>query len=207
MSEKESLSSFEVESVDGVRNRYEQWSASYENDVRGWGYTLPEDLADRLVRSYAGGLVLDAGCGTGLVGHALVDRGISVTDLVGVDLSPSTLDLAAGTGSYRALVRGDLNRQLPFRDETFGAVACGGVLTYLPDTEATLREFLRVCFAGAVIVVSQRTDRWAERGDDKVMARLRADGVDVQVHDPLPYLPDLAEYGTAIEVIFVTLRR
>ena len=54
----------------------------------GWGYCMPEAIADALVKH--GGLgvqdsVLDLGCGNGLCGQALHNRGLE--DLNGIDFS------------------------------------------------------------------------------------------------------------------------
>lgn len=189
-----------------VVSRYDGWAGDYESDVRSWGYTLPEDIADRAVRHTEGGRLLDAGCGTGLIGHAVRERSFA-GHLVGLDVSLASLRLAADAGVYDAVSQGDLRQRLPFADESFDTVVCGGVLTYVPDTESTLREFLRVVVLDGAVVFSQRTDLWAERECDAVIQALRDDGVAVAVEAPVPYLPDLAEYGTAIEVIFVTLFR
>lgn len=194
------------ETAGEVVSRYDGWAGDYEQDVRGWGYTLPEDIAERAARHVEGGRLLDAGCGTGLIGHALRNQSFP-GHLVGIDVSLASLQLAADAGIYDGVSQGDLQQQLPFADESFEAVVCGGVLTYVPDTERTIREFLRVVVSGGAVVFSQRTDLWAERNCDSVIEALRDDAIAAAVEAPVPYLPDLAEYGTAIEVIFVTLFR
>jgi len=56
------------------------------------------------------GEILDAGCGTGLVGVALAERGARSID--GVDLSPGMIAKAKETGVYRRLAPADLSRPL-----------------------------------------------------------------------------------------------
>lgn len=199
------------ESSHEVVGRYDSWVSDYENDVRSWGYTLPEQLAERLVaasndrppgRSHR---LLDAGCGTGLVGRALVNAGF-VGDIIGIDISQQSMRAAAADETYAALAASSISDGLPFAPASFDAVVCGGVLTYVPDTEAALREFLRLLTFDGVAVVSQRTDLWAGRGCDDVVQRLRGSGATVEVAAPQPYLPGLDDYGTDIEVVLVTLR-
>ena len=63
-------------------------ASDYEESMFGWGYCMPEAIADALVRH--GGLqmeasILDLGCGNGLCGQALYNRGIK--DINGIDFS------------------------------------------------------------------------------------------------------------------------
>ena len=188
-----------------IVGRYDEWALEYEADVRSWGYTLPEDIAALVMAQAPVGRILDAGCGTGLIGHALRGLGVSADQLVGIDASQASLEIAAETGVYVDVSRVDLTAGLPFDDHAFGAVVCGGVLTYVPDATPVLREFVRVLRPGAVAIVSQRTDLWEERNFDDTLGQLRAEGAGVEISERVPYLPDLAEYGEEIEVIFTTI--
>lgn len=197
-----------AESTGEVVERYDAWVDDYETDVRAWGYDLPEQIAQRLVAAVdtpGDCTVVDAGCGTGLVGQALRSFGFNAA-LVGSDVSQESLRVATTKHTYTALVAADIAGGLPLASNSVDAVACGGVLTYVPDTYAALSEFVRVLRPGGVAVASQRTDLWAERDCDDVVARLRANHIHVEVGMASPYLPALAEYGEAIQVVLVTLR-
>ncbi len=122
------------ETLAEVAGRYDDWAQGYEDDVRSWGYTVPEDITALLVEHDPSGPLLDAGSGVGLVGRALVDGGIPADAIVGVDASVISLRRAAEAGWYRHLLAVDLNVGLPFDDDVFGGVVCGGVLSYIPDT-------------------------------------------------------------------------
>ena len=77
---------------DDARALYDEWATSYDTDLadEAQGYVAPERAADTVARvAGVSGEILDAGCGTGLVGVALVDRGATTID--GVDLSPGML--------------------------------------------------------------------------------------------------------------------
>lgn len=193
------------ESAEQIVGRYDDWALDYVDDVRSWGYTLPEDLASALVGHAPVGRILDAGCGTGLIGHALVERGIAADRITGVDASIASLAVAAESGVYGQVARVDLTAALPFDDRTFGAIICGGVFTYLPDTAHVLREFVRVLRPGGVIIFSQRTDLWTTHETDEALAQLRAQGLVVEIGERRPYLPGLADYGQEIEVFFVSV--
>lgn len=69
--------------------------------------------------------LLDLGCGSGLSGELLSERGHS---WVGVDLSPSMLAVARETGCEGELLVGDIGQGLPFRPGSFdGAISISTV--------------------------------------------------------------------------------
>jgi len=95
-----------------------------------------------------GRLVLDAGCGGGLVARTLVEAGAVV---VGVDRSLGSLGVARratvrGAGSFHP-VCGQLER-LPFEDGSFDAVVAADVLEHVPDLPAAVGEIARVLAPG-----------------------------------------------------------
>lgn len=181
----------------GVRDYYNDWTRSYERDVTRWGYQAPA-AAVELLSSRVGkdAQILDAGCGTGLVGQALRAKGYH--DVVGVDISPDSLDLAAETYCYRALAEADFNA-LPTNllDNSFSALLSVGVLSYVSDVKAVLREFCRVVEPEGTIIVSERTDLFEKRNTGAIFADLEDEGVlrIVTVTEPRPYIPGHPEYA------------
>ena len=66
---------------------YDDWAANYDHDLMdNWGYSTPARVADFLKRylTVDDALILDAGCGTGLVGTALVANGLSRLEGLGL---------------------------------------------------------------------------------------------------------------------------
>lgn len=194
---------------DEVRRYYDDWSPDYDRVLASWGYDAPQCAAQLLVGHASSpiGSVLDAGCGTGLAGAALRATGITA-ELVGIDLSDRSLELAAARGAYDELAPADLQRGLPFPDGRFDAAICVGVLTYVPDTEAIWRELARVVRAGGTIVCTQRADVWDERGCAEVADRLERDATWVLrlLTEPRDYMPDNPEFGHEIGVRYVVAR-
>lgn len=140
-----------------VRRYYREWADQYDADVAQEGYSAPAIAVDLLGR-YADRSenpvnlnkpqpdILDAGCGTGLVGRLLYDRGYRHID--GCDLSAAMVKKAAAMGVYRALVADvDLNQPLTdYAADQYDVVFCVGVFTLghvLPNTLAHLAAITR----------------------------------------------------------------
>lgn len=148
--------------------------------------------------------ILDAGCGTGLSGKALLAAGFITID--GIDVSRRSLEVASMTDAYRTLRAIDLQQlPLPIPDNLYDGLACVGVLTYLTDSISTLREFSRVVRPGGVVAITQRSDLFAEREFPSVLDRLLDEGVIVQVYisEPRPYLPNNEEFSDQILVHYI----
>lgn len=163
---------------------YDQWAADYDDDVASHGYGLPGMMVT-MVTNAAGALslpspkatrVLDAGCGTGLVGVAL--QGAGYTDIVGVDLSGSMAERAAATGAYRSAVGGfDLTREPPPEMRAaFDVVTVGGVFTTGHVPPVTLANVAALCRGGGAIIVSTRAAYVEETSFADVVAQLERDG-------------------------------
>lgn len=88
-------------SVDDTQKVYDDWAATYDADVRAWGYATPGRIAMALRRAGANPAkpVLDYGCGTGLCGMTLKAAGFDVVD--GTDINPAMLAQAEARGVYR----------------------------------------------------------------------------------------------------------
>ena len=160
-----------------VADRYDAWARSYDDDLASWSYQAPEVVAETVVtRHPTAGSVLDVGCGTGLVGRALRARGFA-GQILGLDISDASLEIARQRGAYDSLERADLQRRLALEEDSVDAVVCVGVMTYLPEVEAVWREFARVARPGGVVVVTQRDDLWHTRECQAVVDRLQDEGV------------------------------
>ena len=174
-----------------VAERYDAWAQQYDADLVSWSYQAPARVADTVMsRLPDAAAVLDVGCGTGLVGRALRERGFTGR-LSGLDISQASLEKASEGGAYDALEPADLQQPLPVEDDGVDALVCAGVMTYLPDVEAVWREFARVVRPGGVVMVTQREDLWEPRRCQEVVDRLAAEAVwtPLDVTGPAPYLP------------------
>ena len=150
------------------RSLFDDWAATYDHDlVEDLGYVADAEacrlfeslVPDRLAR------ILDAGCGTGLVGRRLNQLGY--TNIHGNDYSEKMLDKARATGVYQALEQHDLT--LPIEtDEVFDAAIAVGVFGFnLPSVEHLVNVTNSLKTGGiAIVTVNGRAwkeDDWASR--------------------------------------------
>ena len=159
-----------------LRERYQQWATEYDDDLAGMGWLAPWACAARAVHhAGADARVLDAGCGTGLVGVALHELG--VRRLVGFDLSPAMLDLARDRGIYETVVEGSLLEPLPFERDAFDAVVSVGVFTHGHVGPQGLAGLPKVVRRGGFLTMTFRDDTIDALGHGPELRRLEAEGV------------------------------
>ena len=130
-----------------AQHYYDEFSATYEQHRHHGYHVLIDELELAAARQYCRGLVLEAGCGTGLILHRL-EQIADVT--VGVDLSAGMLKHASSRGMRVAQSSVDT---LPFPDACFDAVVSFKVLAHVPRIEQALAELSRVTRPGGHLVL------------------------------------------------------
>lgn len=111
------------------------------------------EAALKRVKPCGHGLILDCGCGTGLLFEYVAEKAWMV---VGLDISRRILAEAkrrAKTFGNVSLVLADAD-YTPFRDDTFSHVFAITLLQNMPNPEKTLAEICRVAGKEAYIVVT-----------------------------------------------------
>lgn len=173
-----------------ARAVYDKWSASYDADTIARGYRLPF-LAAGLLAGFLGrarGPILDAGCGTGLVGESLMLMGYR--NITGCDLSPEMVARAEKTGAYAGFELADMGAGLPFDDGSFAGFVCVGSFGPGHAPPATLTHLARVLRRGGVGVFNLLEATYEEQGFPAVMEALAGDAWEV-MHTTPPFLPFL----------------
>jgi SAM-dependent methyltransferase len=175
--------------TDQLRERYDVWAADYDSDLGDLSWTAPQAGAERCHHLAAPGAeILDAGCGTGLVGVSLAQLGHS--EVVGFDLSAGMLQRSADRGVYADLVQGSLLERLPFADGRFGSVVSVGVFTHGHVDGSAFAELARVTRSGGHVSITFRDDVMDDLGYRAAQQRLVDAGVWelVDLTEPLPLL-------------------
>ena len=136
---------YQLESKEKILNYYLNWSKNnrYNQDMVDWNYSGPRN-AVKIFSKYAKDksiVILDAGCGTGLVAVELEKEGY--TNFIGVDFSQEMLNLVP-KNLYQRLELVDLNKHLNYSDNNFDAIICVGTFTYGHVKAQSLNEFIRV---------------------------------------------------------------
>lgn len=170
---------------------YNQWSASYDADNLSRGFRLP-GLGAGLLARYLGaaqGPILDAGCGTGLVGETL--RLLGYTRIVGCDLSAEMIEHARHTNAYEAFEEADMGASLPFDDDAFAGFVCIGSFGPGHAPPSTLEHLARVTRPGGIGVFNVIEASWEEQGFPQVLARLAETGAWEVVHETPMFRPYL----------------
>lgn len=174
-----------------ARALYDKWSREYDADCLSRGFRLP-GLGAALLGRYLGaadGPVLDACCGTGLVGETL--RILGYDALTGCDLSAEMLAQAAKTRAYTRLEEADTSVGLPFEDNEFAGFVCVGAFGPGHAPPVTLEHLARVTRPGGVGVFNLLDATQAEQGFPAVMDKLTESGAWEVIARTPPFLPFL----------------
>jgi len=152
---------------------YQVWADNnkYNKDMVDWNYTAPQETVS-ILKKYAFNKnfkILDAGCGTGLVGIELKKYGYS--NIEGVDFSQSMLDLVP-QGIYKKIEKIDLNKPLKFKDNMYDVLMCVGTFTYGHVKPKALDELIRITKNRGLICFTINEGIYEEYGFDKKIKEL-----------------------------------
>ena len=167
------LDIYKLKTSEELLKYYQDWADNnkYNKDMVDWNYTAPQE-AVLILKKYAFNKnfkILDAGCGTGLVGIELKKYGYS--NIEGVDFSQSMLDLVP-QGIYKKIEKIDLNKPLKFKDNMYDVLMCVGTFTYGHVKPKALDELIRITRNGGLICFTINEGIYEEYGFDKKIKEL-----------------------------------
>nr|POF17528.1 williams-beuren syndrome chromosomal region 27 protein [Quercus suber] len=197
---------YEASSPDDCKKLYSEWAATYNLDVNSpaMEYVAPTMVAQAVgaANGRIDGSILDAGCGTGLVGVALHQAGARNID--GLDLSPEMIELAEKTAVYNTLNTADLCQRIDIPNAKYDVVTCCGTLTHgHVGPDPALKEFIRITKKGGVVVATVLDDIWSSGGFKAEVERLKVEGsVEVVSTESMEY-----RRGDAVRARVLVMRK
>jgi len=164
---------YKLKTTKEIMKYYDEWSKEnkYDKDMEDWNYTGPKETV-AVLKKYALNKdikILDAGCGTGLVGIELKKYGFSNID--GVDLSRKLLNLVPKE-YYNELKQADLNKPLKTENNIYDVVMCVGTFTFGHVKAPALDEFIRIVKNKGLICFTINEGIYEDYGFDKKIREL-----------------------------------
>lgn len=166
-----------AQSKEELSEAYDEWAEQYDEDlIESMNYVAPA-IASKLLGGQLEAeevRILDAGCGTGLVGQCLNEQGYKFID--GLDYSNSMLIKADEKKVYRQLLQGDLTAKLNIPDKVYDAVISVGTFTCGHVGPEALEELVRITKPGGCICFTVRDKAWHDDGYRKKIDELKVRG-------------------------------
>jgi predicted TPR repeat methyltransferase len=190
-------------SVDPAENkaRYDKDATTYEEAVLSGGFGVLMDMVKKVLNDNAAipdtGVVLDAGCGSGLFPKTYGALPSGAT-LNGFDISEGMLALCSTLGCYKDLTTANLYEDLPYPDAQIDTIVCNAVLGYIDSTKP-LTEFARILKPGGYVFFTFREEHFDRYGYPAALA-----SPDCQLkkihHSLINPLPNDPKYGKLMVV-------
>lgn len=167
------LDIYKLTTTEELLKYYQDWTKKnkYNHDMVDWNYTAPKETV-LILKKYALDnkcKILDAGCGTGLVGIELKKCGYLNID--GVDFSQNMLDLIP-KDIYKKIEKVDLNKPLKFKTNMYDVIMCVGTFTYGHVKPKALDELIRITKNRGLICFTVNEGIYEEYGFDNKIKEL-----------------------------------
>lgn len=174
---------------DEVRFTYRDWADTYDSELLDeFGYQAPNAAVETLQKHLPSldSVILDMGCGTGLVGELLHSLGYRHLD--GLDLSPEMLEKAKARGVYRTLGEADLTETLEI-EQIYDAVICVGVFSHQRSQAFDLVKLFAGLKPNGVLVATVNGKGWRDIGWETLLEQSeRKHGFQIEEISDIPYL-------------------
>ncbi|MGH8477401.1 MAG: class I SAM-dependent DNA methyltransferase [Methylococcales bacterium] len=176
---------FEAADRDELATRYDEWASEYDGDLVNQGG--PAEAVEMLLKHVPSrqAKILDAGCGTGVVGQLLAQNGYR--NLEGLDLSAGMLDEARKKQCYSALTQQALGDPLDFPTGIFDAVLSVGVFVRGHAPASSFDELIRITKPGGTILFTLRPEFYAGTDFKAKLSALTHEGRWLQVEVSAPF--------------------
>ena len=185
---------------DSSADIYNDWAGFYEDDlIDKYGYLSPEIASNKFSELLADKSVdvIDYGCGTGLVGKAMHERGYSNID--GIDISEGMLAQARQKNVYRQLYTGDLTMRARFNDNRYDGGLCVGSMGAGHIDASHVPELLRPIKKNGLFVIYMNDMHYESEGFDRQFHVLEVEGIwKISCQEKSNYMSELDRPGWLI---------
>ena len=169
----EKLDIYKITTSKELLKYYQDWTKKnkYNQDMVDLNYVAPKETVLLLKKHVLNreSKILDAGCGTGLVGIELTK--CAYTNIEGVDFSQDMLDLIP-KDIYKKTEKVDLNKPLKFETNKYDVVMCVGTFTYGHVKPKALDELIRITKNKGLICFTINEGIYEEYGFDNKIKEL-----------------------------------
>ncbi len=154
---------------------YSEWAKEYDRELVGdCNYIAPQQAVKVLSQFVPqNARILDAGCGTGLVGEVLHQNGYS--NLEGMDISAEMLAQARQKNVYTLLHQKVMGEPLDFPSDSFDAITIVGVFTYGHAPSSSFDELIRICKPKGYVIFTMRMDFYEQSDFSQKLTELEED--------------------------------
>lgn len=192
-----------LEQGDSSRDIYDDWSPTYDAHLLDdFGYISPSIAARELVHSDTpcDAVLIDYGCGTGLVGEALNKVGFTRID--GLDISEGMLEQARAKVVYRDLICADLTASLDIASDRYDAGCCIGSMGAGHVGAEHVPELMRPIKKDGLFVVILNGVYYQTGGFETAFRELEAEGVwRIEKLESFNYMTELDRPGWLLAAV------
>ena len=144
---------------------YKKWAQTYDKDFAlSSSYLSPKKISSFFNKHArkADAPILDVGAGTGLVGECLYKAGNK--KIIGIDISSEMLEQAKLKRCYSSLIKADVTKKIPIKNNYFGSVVSAGTFTHGHVGPEAFDELLRITKPGGLFVLSINSKAFLRNG-------------------------------------------
>ncbi|PLX70166.1 MAG: class I SAM-dependent methyltransferase [Denitrovibrio sp.] len=159
-----------------LMDAYNEWAKDYDTDLSEFGYEAPLESVSKFLKYVSPDQnVIDAGCGTGLVGSMLKEHGFR--GIHGLDYSVEMLQVAEGKSVYEKLYHADLTLPLEIEADIYDALICVGTFTYGHVSADAFDSLVKIVKPGGHIVFTVREGAYDDMNYRKKMVQMEHDSL------------------------------
>ena len=156
---------YSLKTPEDSKKLYKKWAKTYDEDFAlNSNYLSPKKISI-FFNKHAKNTdtpILDVGAGTGLVGEFLYRTGNK--KIIGIDISSEMLEQAKLKGCYSSLMKADVTKRIPLKNNSIGAVVSAGTFTHGHVGPDAFDELLRITKPGGLFVLSINSKVFIKNG-------------------------------------------